>query len=105
MKLSFAQHLLVCLGEEGVEVAKDVDKSLRFGLDDRNLLEPDGPTNREKIIGELNDLMGAVRLCVIHGILPADWQSEERIIAKGQKILSCMKYAQKVGALEIPGES
>lgn len=100
MKLSIEQHLLVCLNEEGVEIAKDADKALRFGIDDTNFLEPEGPNNRQKIIDELNDLMGVVELCVDQGIFPEDWLSTHKVKAKKEKVLDCMDYARQAGALE-----
>lgn len=51
--MNTTEHLLTCLGEEGCEISKDVSKSLRFGLDDRNLLDPDGPPNRERLLADL----------------------------------------------------
>ena len=55
--MNVTEHLLTCLGEEGSEIAQDVDKSNRFGLDDVNVLKPDGPNNRERLVNELNDLL------------------------------------------------
>lgn len=100
MKLSLEQHLLVCLNEECVEIAKDVDKSLRFGLDDTNFLEPKGPNNRQRISDELNDLLAVVELCMKHNILPPGWWSAAKIQAKKDKVLKCMDYAREAGALE-----
>lgn len=42
--MNTTKHLLTCLAEESSEIIKDVSKSLRFGLDDRNVLDPRGPT-------------------------------------------------------------
>ena len=99
--MNSTEHLLACLGEEGVEIAKDCLKSKRFGLHDVNILVPDGPDNVQRIIDELNDLMGVIRLCVIGGILPSNWASEEKQIAKMEKVLRFMDYAENSGALQI----
>jgi hypothetical protein len=87
------EHLLVCLGEEGAEITQDVSKSLRFGLDDRNILNPTGPTNRERLIEELNDLLGVASMLVDKGVLPSDWQDEEKQVAKKSKVTKFMRYA------------
>lgn len=94
------EHLLTCLGEEGTEIAKDVSKSLRFGLDDVNCLEPSGPTNRERLVNELNDLEAVRQLCVAHGLVPEDWLDNEKIKAKKEKVLKFMDYARRVGTLK-----
>ena len=97
--MNATEHLLTCLGEEGSEISKDVSKSLRFGLDDRNVLDPTGPTNRERLLSELNDLLGVASLLVDFGIIPPDWMDAEKQIAKKRKVRKFMGYAVKVGAL------
>lgn len=94
------EHLLTCLAEEGSEVTKDATKSLRFGLDDRNVLNPTGPTNRERLIDELNDLLGVAWLLVDEGVLPPNWINAEKQIAKKEKVSIFMQYAKEHGALE-----
>lgn len=102
--MNSTEHLLVCLNEEGVEsaleMAKIADKALRFGLDDQNVLNPTGPTNRERLIDELNDLMGVIGLMVEHGILPAGWKDASKIDAKKDKVRKFMAYAAEKGALQ-----
>lgn len=100
MKLTIEQHLLVCLGEEGGEIAKECAKALRFGIDDRNFLHPEGPNNRERIVDELNDLMGVVEFLVRVGTIPPDWKDGHKIIAKMEKLGDCMEYAKKAGTLK-----
>lgn len=100
MKHTVIQHLLYCLNEECLEVAKEVDKSLRFGIDDTNFLEPSGPNNRERIVDELNDLLGVIELLVLWGVIPTNWKDGHKIIAKMEKVEDCMEYARKVGTLE-----
>jgi hypothetical protein len=100
------EHLITVLIEECAEVAKECCKANRFGLDDQLTLNPDGPrgtegpTNREKIIAELNDLMGTTHEMVMRGILPADWQDAGRQYAKQVKIRKFMDYALTVDALQ-----
>lgn len=98
--MTAVEHLLTCLGEECAEVAQDVAKSLRFGLDDRNVLNPSGPTNRERIIKELNDLLACADLLVDFGVLPANWQSADEQVLKKRKVAKFMNYAKEIGALE-----
>lgn len=100
------EHLLTCLAEECGEVAKEVHKALRFGLDDKLTRDPDGPrgtegpTNLEKIASELNDLLGVVRLLEDERILPPLWCDTEQQIRKTHKVRKFMRYAAKVGALK-----
>lgn len=104
------EHLLTVLGEEGGEVAKEVSKALRFGLEDKLTLDPagprgtEGPTNAEKIVNELNDLLGVARMLVARGVIPENWQSEARQQRKIERVTAYMLYARRVGALEIPGD-
>jgi hypothetical protein len=97
--MNATEHLLTCLAEEGSEIVKDVAKSLRFGLDDRNVLSPHGPTNRERLLAELNDLMAVAGLLVEAGVLPESWMDPDAQIAKKRKVAEFMNYASRVGAL------
>lgn len=94
-----SEHILECLQEECIEVAKDISKSQRFGLNDRNVLNPTCPTNRERVIDELNDLMAVVEMAVEFGILPHYWRDPDKQSIKINKVRKFMDYARKVGAL------
>lgn len=100
------EHLLTCLAEECGEVAKECHKALRFGLDDKVTMDPKGPrgttgpTNAEKIVEELNDLIGVVNMLVTRGQLPGGWQCAERQQRKALKVAAYMGYAREVGSLE-----
>lgn len=100
--MNLREYLLACVGEEGTEVAKDVSKALRFGEQDRNVLDPTGPTNLERVVAELNDLLGTVQLLVTKGVLPADWQNAGAQAAKRRKLATFMGYALAQGTLELP---
>lgn len=89
------EHLLACLNEECCEVGQIVDKALRFGLNDRNVLNPTGPTNRERLIEELNDMVGVIQKLEEAKILPRNWQSIARVKAKKMKVEKFMNYARK----------
>lgn len=114
------EHLLTCLAEESGEtsvelieaagvcqrIAKEAHKALRFGLDDKLTMDPagprgtEGPNNKEKILGELNDLLGVVGILVDRGIFPADWQDKEAQERKKAKVLAYMGYSERIGALQ-----
>lgn len=104
--MNYLEHILTCAAEECGEVSKEIHKALRFGLDDQVTLDPNGPrgttgpTNRDKIVEELNDLMGVVRMLETCGALPHDWQDAERQARKVAKVSAYMGYARRVGALE-----
>lgn len=93
------EHLLVCLNEECTEIGKDADKALRFGLYDINFLNPSGPTNKERIVDELNDLHGVIELLIEEGMLPLNWLDPSKVRAKKEKVEACMLYAKETGAL------
>lgn len=97
--MNVTEHLLTCLGEEGSEIAQDVSKCNRFGLDDRNVLNPTGPTNRERLIDELNDLLGVAHLLVCNGIISKDWMDVQKQANKITKVKKFMDYAMANGSL------
>lgn len=103
------EHLLTILGEEGAEIAKDCSKSNRFGLDDiYTHIAPDGSqevrnemgTNRQRLINELNDLLGTAQILVEYEVLPANWQDPIKQQQKRVKIRRYMAYAHNVGTLQ-----
>jgi hypothetical protein len=94
------EHLFVCLGEEGTEVAHIVSKILRFGVDDRNVLIPDGPTNMERLVDELNDLEAVIDMLVESGVIPSDWPNRYKQNAKKDKVDKFMLYAADKGTLQ-----
>jgi hypothetical protein len=103
--MNITEYLLDVLKEECLEVGKDGCKSTRFGLDDIKTLDPTviettGQTNRQRLVDELNDLMGVIRFCVRFGIIPANWQDTEAQKAKITKVISFMHYSQRKGTLQ-----
>jgi NTP pyrophosphatase (non-canonical NTP hydrolase) len=98
--MNVAEHLITVLAEECGEVAHDCSKALRFGLDDVNCLTPGGPTNRERIAKELNQLFASIELCQETGLLPANFLDREIIEAKKAAVARYMDYAREKGALE-----
>lgn len=59
-----------------------------------------GPTNREKLIGELNDLLGVADMLVERGELPANWMDPARQARKKKRVYDYIEYARRVGALQ-----
>ena len=92
-KTSETNYLLDCLIEECAEVIQRATKAKRFGLLE---IQPEQPlTNQERIVGELNDLVGAANL-----LLRTDhWQDSEAITAKEFKVLEFMEYSRECGVL------
>lgn len=97
------EHLLCCLGEEAVEtlveLVKVTSKSNRFSLPDRNILKPTGPTNAERLVDELNDVLAIAEMLVEAGALPPDWQNRDAQYAKKAKVRRLMEHAREKGAL------
>lgn len=98
--LTREEHLLVILGEECAEVAQIVSKCLRFGMDERNVLNPEGPTNRERLAYELTDLSALTGPVVAIGLLPPSWFDAEAAEAKKSKVRKFMRLARELKTLE-----
>ncbi len=106
------EHLLNRLSSECAEVTHAVSKALDFGLDDRYTEDPtgppatEGPTNRERIVKEFTDIIGAYRMLVDEGILPdlelktGSLDVLDAINAKKAKIRAWMPYAEARGTLQ-----
>lgn len=99
--MNLTEHLLTCLSEEASEIIKDVCKSLRFGLEDRNVLDPTGPTNRERIVNELKDFMAIVEMLEAEGIIPLCWESYGDRDTKKEKVRKFIEYAKGKGSLTL----
>lgn len=94
------EHLLVCLAEECVEVAKEVSKALRFGLDDTDPTIPGSPFQRVRIVQELYDLMALVEMLEERGTITRYREAGEAAIrAKKSKVMKFLDYARERGAL------
>lgn len=93
-------YLLECLQEECIEVAKDICKAQRFGLDDVYAKRPELGSNRDRIVRELNDLMGAVELLVAQGIIPDRWEDRKLIHDKKEKVWHYARFAAMKGELD-----
>jgi NTP pyrophosphatase (non-canonical NTP hydrolase) len=91
------EHLLTCIAEEAAEIAQAATKALRFGMKGHY---PDGTRNDTKIIDELNDLLGVVRLLQTNGHLQLDVGDEDAINAKINKVIRYMALADTRGTLQ-----
>lgn len=98
--MNIKEHLLTCLGEECAEIAQDCAKALRFGPSDRNVLDPKGPTNVERLVQELNDLLGVADMLVVAGVLPMGWINKAAQEKKKMKVSKFIAYAREKGTLK-----
>lgn len=78
------QHAFLKLGEECNEVAMLCSKIIQFGIDS----EYEGKTNRERLVAELNDIMG----CLLHLSAVTDFDYEVDKEARMAKCLKINKY-------------
>ena len=96
-------HLLVCLAEECSEIQKRACKALRFGLDERDPTIPDAPTERERLIQEIVDLLAIVEMLEDRNVIRiGDTRSALRrseIREKKNKVLRFFNYAREAGVL------
>ncbi len=97
MALTQEQHLLTKLAEESNEIAKIALKAVQFGLLEHHpqLAE----TNKERLHGELNDLLGIVQMLnerLNFGFEP----SQKAIQKKMNKVDYYAEYSRKLGLVE-----
>ena len=89
------EYLLDCLIEECAEVIQRTTKAKRFGMAE---IQPEQAlTNQERIIEELNDLIG-----VANCLFGNEWQNAEAVEAKERKVVKYMTYSQECGVLSSP---
>jgi hypothetical protein len=93
--MTLQEYLLAQLAEEAAEVAQASSKACRFGLKDYYK----GLTDLDRVVGELNDLMGMVDLLQTEGILPGDLFDLNKIEAKKAKARKWMEHARQLGTL------
>lgn len=100
------EHLLVCLAEEGGEVAQiagrisqAAHKALRFGIEDG--YPGTERTNRGDMVQEVNDLLGVLELMAEQGIQLDGLFDRNAIEAKKAKVRKFMGYATERGCLVV----
>jgi hypothetical protein len=90
------EHLLIILNEECTEVAKEVCKSLRFGLED--IMPGQDKTNSHRISLEVADLLGILEM--LYEEMHLSRPRPEDIEAKKNRVEAYLKYSKKVGTLQ-----
>ena len=108
-KMTWVQHLLLKLGEEGSEISQGCNKSVIFGLQDvythishdgTRTIKSEMGTNQDRLEGELNDLMAVVEMLIDEGAIRPNWEVRALKEAKKEKILRYAGYSCEVGILE-----
>ena len=94
------EEILIILSEESAEVSQAAIKCVRFGMDSISFLNPDGPSNKERLETELGDLLAMFKLLIEeHGL------SEENVMkaaeAKLVKVEKFMKNTTPLDAAEL----
>ena len=93
------EYLLLCLNEECLEVAKEADKALRFGLNDWSPNLPKTETNRKRISDELSDLI-AVAQMLKDELYIDEYMIDEKINNKKDKVEYYMIVSEKLGIVK-----
>lgn len=91
------QHLLIKLAEECVEVAQRCDKAIIFGLNEIQLGQE--LDNAERIVQELEDLLGVAQMLKEEGIIRPP--KEEAIRAKKNRVEKYMQYSIDKGITKL----
>ena len=94
------EYLLVCLSEETSEIGKEACKANRFGPFDEEPGSDPPITNSEKIVNEVNDLLGIMQMLSEEGVIPPDWKSDHKIEHKIKRTKKYMAMSQKLGRLK-----
>jgi len=90
------EYLLLCLNEECLEVAKEADKALRFGLDDWEPGKPQTETNRKRITEELTDLIAVAQMLKDEMYID-EYMVEENLESKKYRVEYYMSISKKLG--------
>lgn len=90
------EHLLTVVAEECAEVAQAITKALRFGLDDAHP-KNGNLGNRELIAREVEDLLGALKMLELRGIIRPP--THLGIMNKRARVHEFLEYSKRVGTL------
>lgn len=92
--MTYEQYLLVQLAEEAAEIGEMASKCIRFGLDEKRAdLDQN---NRERLIDEINDLIGVVEALNF----PGGYLYYSKVDAKQYKIKKYADYSRKLGIID-----
>lgn len=101
--MNVIEHLLACANEECLEVAKEADKALRFGFDDRDPRGNGNYTNAQLMVIEANELIAVLDMLAEQGVIPVFWretkEAEDIRAEKTERLISMMHYARERGTL------
>lgn len=98
-----SEYLISKLGEECSEVAQMTSKINCFGLDDvyDNVdKNPKSYNNRERLVGEINDLFAVIELLQDAGHLPFTIRDSQQVRDKKVKLGRYMDQSRKLGCLK-----
>lgn len=88
--MTVQEHLLVGIMEECDELSQRISKALRFGMEE---VQPGQElTNRQRIIYELNDLIGLLKFASLY---------EERVTQQRDKVAKFNKYLEYADSLRM----
>ena len=90
------EHLLCIAAEECNEVAKELHKAMRFGLDDHYPGHP--MTTRERIQQEFTDLFAMFQMLHREGLINAEI-NQGKMMEKINKVEKYLQYSKEVGTL------
>ena len=104
------EHLIACSVEEAIEVAEEASaisrnlaklgaKALRFGLEDK-WPDEEAQNNRDKLVDEINDLIGVIEMMSECGIIPKEWLDPNKVKAKKERVEKYMRRAKRNDALQ-----
>ena len=100
MAVGVEEYLLTKLSEEGGEVVQTCGKTIVFGKDERNYRGPeDGPTNADRLVSEVNDLVGTMDLLTVLGVVPVGWLSSSDRAARVKRLVAHMAYSYREGRI------
>lgn len=91
------EMLTTQLSEECNEIGQMCSKINRFGWDQvySKLTE----TNGERLVEELNDMMGVISVLVDEGLIPEDWLDQSKVKRKKEKVLHYLDFSKELGTL------